>query len=463
MRVIDHRQFETKRGKKRRLQKKLLYKILFVSVVVFVAVNGIFGLLYRDRVLPNYSLGKHAVGGMKYDEIGSLGVQDILPSVLLLKKGSASKELTVQQLGISVDIAASVKDLKEAKPLLPLVSLFTDRTISVTLALDEQRFGSISGELSQYFTQAPQPSHVVLSDVTFAAASPTPGYKLDVEKLRGAIYEAVPQGATQIIVPTMSIPAPMPVDITAEVQTLQKQLATKLQFGYNGRTIQPDQKTVAGWYVPVGQTMSLAQDRIASYVDSIALNAANRNDLVLAAMYALRKEQPITLAVAPAGRPVHTYCAASRGLPEIDRQTLIGKLATTYADSRGWNGNGARAFQYVESGCAYTVWLSAPAQMATFGDICDEYYSCQVGSNVIINNDRWEAATTPWNEAGRSVEDYRTLVINHETGHQLAFLDNNVCPAAGGPAPVMMQQSIDLLGCTFNEWPTAIELATVND
>jgi hypothetical protein len=96
--------------------------------------------------------------------------------------------------------------------------------------------------------------------------------------------------------------------------------------------------------------------------------------------------------------------------------------------------------------------------MTSFGGVCDSYYSCRSGRNVVINFDRWQGATDPWNAAGGSLEDYRVMVTNHETGHWLGF-GHAFCPGAGQPAPVMQQQSISLQGCTFNPWPTASELA----
>jgi hypothetical protein len=136
------------------------------------------------------------------------------------------------------------------------------------------------------------------------------------------------------------------------------------------------------------------------------------------------------------------------------------KLAAVYGDPRGWNKGGAITFVYAASNCDFTVWLSAAANMTSFGSICDNYYSCTVKPNVIINYDRWMGATDPWNAAGGNLEDYRVMVINHESGHWLGY-GHRSCPGAGQLAPVMQQQSIDLQGCKFNPWPTAAELAVL--
>ena len=112
------------------------------------------------------------------------------------------------------------------------------------------------------------------------------------------------------------------------------------------------------------------------------------------------------------------------------------------------------------SGGDFTLVLSEASQVPSFyPSICSSDWSCQVGHYVIINQNRWLYASGSWNQAGGSLRDYRNMVIDHETGHWLGHGDdNNDCGGAGQPAPVMQQQSIDLLGCSFNPWPLDSEL-----
>jgi hypothetical protein len=99
--------------------------------------------------------------------------------------------------------------------------------------------------------------------------------------------------------------------------------------------------------------------------------------------------------------------------------------------------------------------------MSSFGAICDDYWSCMPGANnIVLNSDRWNASTTTWQKAGGTMADYHALMINHETGHWLGF-DHLPCGGAGQSAPVMMQQSINLGGCTFNPWPLPSEQAAL--
>lgn len=129
----------------------------------------------------------------------------------------------------------------------------------------------------------------------------------------------------------------------------------------------------------------------------------------------------------------------------------------TLNSQKGWARMGV-VFNQVSSGGAFTLYLSEAALVPSFSPtVCDAEYSCQVGSYVIINQDRWLNGTSTWNAAGGTIRDYRHMVINHETGHWLGH-DHPQCRGPGQSAPVMRQQSIDLQGCTFNPWPLDSEL-----
>ena len=129
----------------------------------------------------------------------------------------------------------------------------------------------------------------------------------------------------------------------------------------------------------------------------------------------------------------------------------------TLNDSRGWTRLGV-SFSQVESGGDFTVFLSEASQMTSFSATgCDATYSCNVGSAVIINQDRWVGSAPSWTGAGGDLASYRQMVINHETGHWLGH-GHRTCSGAGQPAPVMQQQSISMQGCATNAWPLSNEL-----
>ena len=161
------------------------------------------------------------------------------------------------------------------------------------------------------------------------------------------------------------------------------------------------------------------------------------------------------------GLITYTYCVASRG--EVGDLTEFANMVfSTLNDPRGWPRAGV-IFQENDgtdpNACSMTLTLAAADQMTSFSTECSDEYSCRVGNDVVINVDRWNNATEGWLNAGGTVSRYRTMVINHEVGHRLGHLDNELtCSAVNQPAPLMQQQSMDLLGCTPNEWPLDEEL-----
>jgi hypothetical protein len=77
-------------------------------------------------------------------------------------------------------------------------------------------------------------------------------------------------------------------------------------------------------------------------------------------------------------------------------------------------------------------------------------YSCRYGKNILINLRRWLRGAGPGFDDVNGV--YRPMVINHEVGHYLGF-DHMTCPAGGGPAPIMQNQTISLGNCQINPYP----------
>jgi hypothetical protein len=151
-----------------------------------------------------------------------------------------------------------------------------------------------------------------------------------------------------------------------------------------------------------------------------------------------------------------TYEVRTRGTVLADVDVFRRVAAQTMNDRRGWSLGGSIRFREVASGGSFTLWLAAPSELPGFSPVCSTQYSCRVGRNVIINDARWRLGTGSWPD----VAEYRHYVINHELGHWLGR-GHVSCPAAGGRAPVMQQQSISLQGCTSNTWPLLSERRAV--
>ena len=154
-----------------------------------------------------------------------------------------------------------------------------------------------------------------------------------------------------------------------------------------------------------------------------------------------------------------TYSVTTRGAITTSLEAFRRQAQETYDDPRGWRAGGVE-FRRVRRGGDFTLVLAAARAVPSFSATCSSTWSCRVGRFVIINQDRWKHASPAWNAAGRSLRDYRHLVVNHETGHWLGR-GHASCPPGGGRAPVMMQQSKGTGACRFNPWPLEREAAAV--
>ncbi|MEO5853543.1 MAG: DUF3152 domain-containing protein [Nocardioides sp.] len=159
------------------------------------------------------------------------------------------------------------------------------------------------------------------------------------------------------------------------------------------------------------------------------------------------------LHLAPQRRTV-TYHVETRGPVTADLAEFRRQAQETFDDPRGWRTTGT-AFRQVRSGGDLTLVLAVASAVPGFSSSCSATWSCRVGRYVIINQTRWATASPAWNAAGRSLRDYRHLVVDHETGHWLGH-GHRGC-SGSGPAPVMMQQSKGTGGCGFNPWPLPSE------
>ncbi len=150
-----------------------------------------------------------------------------------------------------------------------------------------------------------------------------------------------------------------------------------------------------------------------------------------------------------------TYSVVTRGRITASVKEFARLAQQTLDDPRGWRGAGI-SFRRVRSGGSFTLVLSQASLLPGFGYPCDSMWSCRAGRFVVINQDRWLHASPMWNIIGRSLRDYRHMVVNHETGHWLGHRHRS-CGGKGRLAPVMQQQSKGLHGCRANPWPLPSE------
>ena len=153
------------------------------------------------------------------------------------------------------------------------------------------------------------------------------------------------------------------------------------------------------------------------------------------------------------GRLVNVAIDVEEGL-RIDPERFGSFVMTTLRDERGWEDlDGVR---FVSTGMEpdVTIHLASPDTVDLLCAPLDTggYTSCRVDDAVVLNVDRWVGATEDFRAAAGTLTEYRHYVVNHEVGHALGHGHEEVC-LPGGQAPVMMQQTLDLRGCTPNGWP----------
>ncbi|UBY94585.1 DUF3152 domain-containing protein [Bifidobacterium pseudolongum] len=153
-----------------------------------------------------------------------------------------------------------------------------------------------------------------------------------------------------------------------------------------------------------------------------------------------------------------TYCIASRGnVGSVDH--FANTVYRALNDVRGWPRAGVVFAQGQSGQCDVTITLAEAKELPSFSAGCSEEYSCRVGNDVIINKTRWDGAVQHWFDAGATLAQYRTMVINHEVGHALGHIDNETpCGGNKQAAPLMQEQSMFLKECSPNPWPLDSEL-----
>jgi len=151
--------------------------------------------------------------------------------------------------------------------------------------------------------------------------------------------------------------------------------------------------------------------------------------------------------------PRRTYVVeVEEGIP-IDAAQFAAAVDATLADPRGWTAPGDVSLQRVDGSQtpSFRVRLATPPTVDAHCAPLDTagIYSCRQGADVMINLMRWVHGAA---ESHLTLEDYRHYVISHEVGHALGH-GHAGCPSTGAVAPVMMQQTKGLDGCTPNPWP----------
>jgi len=148
---------------------------------------------------------------------------------------------------------------------------------------------------------------------------------------------------------------------------------------------------------------------------------------------------------------VVTYTASVDPDVKFPNQEFIDLVQIYLSDPNGWEGHGYR-FKWVNHRPAVVIRLSSRETLRKSG--CDDSLSCAIlgGRQMWLNSVRWLHGAGP---SKQNLDNYRQYMVSHEIGHILGY-DHVKCPGVGEDAPIMLQQTLGLRGCTPNlditEW-----------
>ncbi|MFS8099424.1 DUF3152 domain-containing protein [Lentzea alba] len=139
--------------------------------------------------------------------------------------------------------------------------------------------------------------------------------------------------------------------------------------------------------------------------------------------------------------PLRTYAVEVEDGMTVDEQGFATFVDATLADPRGWTAGGARSVQRVSGPASLRIRLTSQktARMVCGYEIPVDV-SCREGNAVFLSAARWIRGAVAFNG---DLTSYRQYMVNHETGHAFGQ-PHRPCEVAGGPAPVMMQQSFSV-------------------
>lgn len=456
----------TEARRKTRIRRRSA-RVLIAPVLgaIFLLANAGLCAYYAERTYPQTAVMGSDVGNLAYEDLeDQLRAIGLVPDRLVLAHEDRSVEVALADLGVSAAYDRLGSGARASHTWLPLVSIFAKQTLDAPVRVDAQRLRRRGQALATAFHRPPVNAHLTLDGGAFAVVGPQDGHDLDVERLSPAVLQALNAGRRTLTVPVTVVAAdPQPPDLEETRDALQRQLGASLTYRYRGTSVQATPQEISGWYLPSGDAYALSDARVRSYLvgvgDGVGIRPRDLGQLVAGTKRAVSSAGVFEADLVPFARSLtFTYCVAGRNVESRYLAGFASAAGAAYEDPRGWSLDGQVAFKKVDRNCDFTLWLSAAVDVPGFSAGCDAEWSCRVGDNVIINFDRWQDASPAWRLAGGALEDYRSMVINHETGHWLGF-GHADCVAGGQPAAVMQQQSIDLQGCAFSAWPTPGEHA----
>lgn len=428
----------------------------------FALVNLVFLVVYKDRTYPGTKVQNQNIGNIPRNKLeNKLSGLSLLPEAFMFEYQDKKVEVKTKDLGIETNTTQTATSAVRNKAWLPIANFVNPPEIIVTIKTDPAKLDEQVAKLSETFKKDATDAKIQLDKGAFSVVSESTGYVVDKNAFKQALEGALRDKTNTIIVPVMIVqPKIKQTELATNLQDLKDRQNVSLTYRFNTKVYKATPQEISDLHEISGSSYVLSDTKLKDYLIKVGkgfgISILNISDAIRDTRASVQNKKPLEFTFKEAPKKTYTYCVASRGVDASELSGLQNKLASVFADARGWSIDNRVSFVKADSSCNFTVWLAEASQMSSFGAICDSLWSCAVRPNIIINYDRWKNASDAWNQKGGSLDDYRTMVINHETGHWLGFGHVN-CGGPGQSAPVMQQQSINLQGCNFNPWPLPYE------
>lgn len=478
-------------------------------VGLVVVVNLAMAWYYQNHYYPRLKVGDAKVGNLTPARARQVLADRVDRQPLVLSFQDKVVKIPVSDLGISYNLDQTLAQLDQyPKPVIPLM-FWLSGSDSTTYPLlfkveDEAKFTQKLQSLIEEYASQPLDAKLEIADGQAKITSHRSGAEYSLETVRSAIEAGLGLlSSDSQAVPFKEIRVKVTDDsLKSALDQARQMIGTQIKLTFDDKQYSPSRSEIGSWLeVNDQQKVVVSEALLSKYIEGIAeeLDIPTKNEVITtldgietgresgeagrslnrtetskAILEALNNTKDVEYAlkvdtVEPTVEYIrrytfsglnYSYCVQANGVDGAMLGHFSQKISSTLSDARGWGMDGRIRFSQVNSGCSFNLVLAAASTLPAYSSACSIYWSCRVGSNVIINVDRWTGASDSWNQAGGSLDEYQSMVINHEVGHWLGF-DHWSCGGSGQQAPVMLQQSIDLQGCTFNAWPSAAELSSL--
>lgn len=485
-----------------------LFALLVLVVLHFIFV-GIFMFIYRDKTMPNLSVGSVKVGSIQVADANAALANKLAFTKVAMKVGDQEISTSAGELGLHVDTQKLEAILKARGFEQWLAPWLFSQKYDLPINYDVETSRGLIAQFKQPDFKQPKDAAFAFVGDELVITDHEDGLGVDAEVAMSKILTEVSSNLSDI-------------ELSLETSNLTAQITSQDIFNNEAQIVSAASTKYE--YVSAGKTVALTKPEVASLLTlrkssdgqiAVVANKTAADELIknIAAAEGIKPVNKVTNkylsgkkdTVATEGvvgrkvtnienlaneliakldaheplqmilefselpfeteiveiddvtvRATYTYDVQVWDASSTDINSFKAAAAETLASANGWAGAGI-SFAEVPSGGSFTLVLASPGRVAAASPGCSADYSCRSGRYVIINEQRWIGASPSWNAAGGGLRDYRHMVVNHEVGHWLGF-GHRSCPGSGRSAPVMLQQSIDLQGCKFNPWPTRAEL-----